>query len=207
MVTYDDRGSYDGAWQNCQRHRYSTYTWSDGRRHIGAWFAEWRAWARHTHRGQWGHQDRWLVRWHIYGRIDHQQDTIYTTYLPYNRRHMTNEICTNILRIIHNTQAIWAHTKRKHITYKMRRTYMLNTYVYTSVSQNMCRVSKERQDQLTLTPYEHQRGWQDRVLNMSLLLRTRVSEDDRVWGRDSILVTRERRDSNDNENRVLSINE
>ena len=28
------------------------------------------------------------------------------------------------------------------------------------------------------------------------LLRTRVSGDDRVWGRDSILVTRDRRDSN-----------
>jgi len=36
---------------------------------------------------------------------------------------------------------------------------------------------------------------------MSLLLRTRVSGDDRVWGRDSILVTRDRRDSNYNENR------
>ena len=41
-------------------------------------------------------------------------------------------------------------------------------------------------------------GW---MFNMSLLLRTRVSGDDRVWGRDSILVARDRRDSNYNENR------
>ena len=44
------------------------------------------------------------------------------------------------------------------------------------------------------------------MFNMSLLLRTRVSGDDRVWGRDSILVTRDRTDSNYYENRVLSIN-
>jgi len=41
---------------------------------------------------------------------------------------------------------------------------------------------------------------------MSLLLRTRVNEDDRIWGRVSILVTRDRRDSNYNENRVWRIN-
>jgi len=130
--------------------------WAQAHRRM---ICRWRAWARHTHRGQWGHQDRWLIRWHIYGRIDHQRDTIYTTHLPYNRRHMTNEICTNTLHIIHNTQATWAHSTRVHTTYKPRHTYMLNAYVYTSVSQNMCRVSNERQDQLTLTPYEHQRGW------------------------------------------------
>ena len=40
------------------------------------------------------------------------------------------------------------------------------------------------------------------LLSLSLLRRLHllVSKNDRVWGRDSILVTRDRRDSNYNEN-------
>jgi len=39
-VTYDDRGNYEGALRDGKRHGYGTYTWSDGRRHIGEWFAD-----------------------------------------------------------------------------------------------------------------------------------------------------------------------
>ena len=42
--------------------------WVQVRRRMVCW---WRAWARHVHRGQRGHQDGWLVRWQIYGHIDH----------------------------------------------------------------------------------------------------------------------------------------
>ena len=44
----------------------------------------------------------------------HQQFKIL---IIYKRRHMTNEICTHILHIIHNTHATWVHTARAHTTY------------------------------------------------------------------------------------------
>jgi len=64
------RGQLEGAWRADTKRGYGTYTWPDGRRHIGAWYDG----KRHGH-GTFtgGHMHGCLVRWQVFLRIDHQE--------------------------------------------------------------------------------------------------------------------------------------
>jgi len=135
---------------------------------------------------------------------------IYTTNLPYDRRHMTNEICTHILHIIHNAHATWAHTARAHTTY-INATHVHVEFICVYKCEPIHVLCIER----TLGPTNSYSVWASAGMigqgaqygsPSRLLLRTRVSGHDRVWVCDSIPVTRDRKDFNCNENRVLWIN-
>jgi len=112
-----------------------------------------------------------------------------------------------MLHIIHKAHATWAHTNTcAHHIQKMRRTYMINAYVYGSVSRYLCCVSKigptnsysvwtstgmigQGAQYESPTPYTSQRGWP----SLGTWLDTSDSRP-------------KRRDSNYNENRVRWIN-